>query len=77
MVKPLINGFQSFRNNYFDKERKFFNRLTTRGQKPKIMVIAIGIKNCACTDCSNSNGSKPPMVVSDVNKIARNLRQAA
>ena len=40
MVKPLINGFQSFRNNYFDKERKFFNRLTTRGQKPKIMVIS-------------------------------------
>ena len=40
MVKPLINGFQSFRNNYFDKERKFFNRLTKRGQKPKIMVIS-------------------------------------
>ena len=40
MVKPLINGFQSFRNNYFDKESKFFNKLTKRGQKPKIMVIS-------------------------------------
>jgi len=40
MVKPLINGFQSFRNNYLDKDKKFFNRLIERGQKPKIMVIS-------------------------------------
>ena len=40
MLKPLINGFQSFRNNYFDNESKFFNKLTKRGQKPKIMVIS-------------------------------------
>ena len=40
MVKPLIKGFQSFRNDYFDKERQFFKNLTKRGQKPKIMVIS-------------------------------------
>ena len=40
MVKPLINGFKNFRNNYFDKERQFFNRLIKRGQHPKIMVIS-------------------------------------
>ena len=40
MVKPLINGFQSFRNNYFSKEKVFFNKLIKRGQKPKIMIIS-------------------------------------
>ena len=40
MVKPLINGFKHFRNNYFSKERVFFKTLLERGQKPKIMIIS-------------------------------------
>ena len=40
--------------------------------RPKIMVIAIGIKNCACKLVSNNKGVRPPMVVSDVSRTARN-----
>ena len=39
--------------------------------KPKVIEIAIGIKNCACNDRSNIKGVKPAMVVSDVSNTAR------
>jgi hypothetical protein len=35
------------------------------------MVVAIGIRNCACGEVSNKIGVNPPMVVSDVTKTAR------
>ena len=40
MVKPLINGFQNFRDNYFSKEKSFFENLIKKGQKPKVMIIS-------------------------------------
>lgn len=40
MVNSLINGFQLFRENFFNNDKGFFQKLTKRGQKPKIMVIA-------------------------------------
>ena len=40
MIKPLIEGFQHFRHNFFGEDKVFFQRLTKRGQKPKIMSIS-------------------------------------
>ena len=40
MVKPLIYGFQNFRDNYFSKEKSFFENLIKKGQKPKVMIIS-------------------------------------
>ena len=40
MVKQLITGFTDFRKNFFGKDSGFYQKLTRRGQTPKIMVIA-------------------------------------
>ncbi len=40
MVKDLINGFNKFRNKYFDENREFYQTLIKMGQKPKVMVIS-------------------------------------
>lgn len=40
MIKPLIDGFQQFRDDFFGKDKRFFARLVERGQTPKIMVIS-------------------------------------
>jgi len=40
MINPLIDGFQKFRNDFFENNRGFFDRLVQRGQKPKIMVVS-------------------------------------
>ena len=40
---------------------------------PKPKLIAIGIKNRACTDVSAIIGAKPKNVVNDVNNMGRNL----
>ena len=40
------------------------------------MVIAIGIRNCACRLVSKSSGVRPPMVVAEVRITARSRSQA-
>jgi len=42
---------------------------------PKTIVIAIGIKNCACKLFSNKSGVNPPIVVAEVKRTALNLSQ--
>jgi len=40
------------------------------------MLVAIGIKNCACIEVSNNSGVSPAIVVSDVSSTARRRKQA-
>ena len=41
--------------------------------RPKAMEVAIGIKNWACKEVSNSSGVNPAMVVKEVSKTALSL----
>ncbi len=45
--------------------------------KPKTIDIAIGIRNCACSDSSNKIGVNPAMVVIEVNSTALRRWHAA
>ena len=40
MVSTLIDGFASFRNDFFGENSVFFSHLVERGQNPKTMVIS-------------------------------------
>ena len=40
MIDTLINGFKGFRAHYFEKNKQLFDRLTTHGQTPKVMMIS-------------------------------------
>ncbi len=40
MIASMIKGFQHFRDHFFGADKAFFQRLTKRGQTPKIMVIS-------------------------------------
>ncbi len=44
--------------------------------RPKTMVTAIGMMNCACRLVSNISGVSPPMVVSEVRMTARSRSRA-
>ena len=39
-IEDLLTGFDRFRRRYFEDDRSLYERLTRRGQAPKIMVIA-------------------------------------
>jgi hypothetical protein len=45
--------------------------------KPKAMVIAIGMINCAWKEVSNIKGNKPPIVVKEVSITALNRKYEA
>ena len=44
---------------------------------PKLMLMAIGIRNCACSEVSKMSGSSPQMVVREVRATARRRAQTA
>lgn len=39
-IETLIEGYQRFRERYFDKENSSFAELVRQGQRPKILMIA-------------------------------------
>jgi hypothetical protein len=41
--------------------------------RPKTIVAAIGMRNCAWSDVSNIRADNPPIVVRDVSKTGLNL----
>ena len=38
--RSLLDGYRSFKNHRFDRERAYFRSLADRGQSPEVMVIA-------------------------------------
>ena len=40
MIDTLTNGFNGFRNRYFEDNKQIFDHLTTQGQAPKVMMIS-------------------------------------
>jgi carbonic anhydrase len=54
-IDKLLEGFQRFREKYFHKEPELFERLATRGQAPKVAVVACcdsRVDPAIVTDCS-------------------------
>jgi carbonic anhydrase len=39
-MKQIIEGYKNFKQDYFNKNREFFNNLIEEGQKPQTLVIA-------------------------------------
>jgi carbonic anhydrase len=56
MVKKLIDGFQSFKQNFFGKDSEFYQKLRKRGQRPEIMIISCSDSR---VDPANLFGTKP------------------
>ena len=92
VLKPnLMTGSQGWNGRETNKVRNTLAKSSTTAiragttnriknvamPRPKTIVIAIGIKNCACRLFSKRSGSKPPTVVAEVNIIGRNLSQEA
>lgn len=46
---------------------------TVLNANPKEILVAIGIKNCACNERSNNNGVNPAIVVNEVRITALSL----
>ena len=38
--RSLLDGYRSFKDDQFDRERAYFHSLSERGQSPEVMVIA-------------------------------------
>lgn len=61
----LLQPGQQGRNHQQHQQR--------RQPEPNAIEVAMGIRNCACSEVSNNSGNRPPIVVSEVSSTARTL----